>query len=547
MARRQLRPPDAGELTNKEKKEQSAAEKFAFFNDTHTPAWFEDRHSLAQTFLDRFVRQNVAEIDEIPWGEQVVSIQLPAAERALYVELKNHLEALDMKNNHKTIKSKCKSENDREMRLAQVLVGSDSPEEALLKRCAHFDLQGKARTAIAACDAIIETRRKQLEMCKAEIVKQVAYTRDAITIFEKAHPDSKLNEKEKELRKSPAINMAKWKDVESKDCGDEEANAIMEPLIKEGEAKKHDPKVKIPAEEKVFKDKMCWTRDQVHLLRRLTKEVTGRVRSLRFFENVRKLQQEGGAADFVAEAMQHKSTSPKKVQVADPNDLALLSCCGHVGEAKTVQRHAADQLCFLHPACKAPARPSCVIPVKDLGMEGEDGSGGSGAYGVKLQAVIKLVKKLPKDERILIFIQFQDLLDQVEVALKNEKIPTARLAGTPNQRSTIIETFQQEVRKDNEPRVLILNLRDESAAGANLTAASHAIFVHPLLVGSQVEYTSCDTQAVGRIRRYGQHRKVQLYRFLVSNTIDEEIFKSRRADAEELLKTASKPETAGPL
>ena len=52
---------------------------------------------------------------------------------------------------------------------------------------------------------------------------------------------------------------------------------------------------------------------------------------------MRKLQQEGGAADFVAEAMQHKSTSPKKVQVADPNDLALLPCCGHVGEAKTVQ------------------------------------------------------------------------------------------------------------------------------------------------------------------------------------------------------------------
>ena len=69
-----------------------------------------------------------------------------------------------------------------------------------------------------------------------------------------------------------------------------------------------------------------------------------------------------------------------------------------------------------------------------------------------------------------------------------------------------------------------------------------------LLVGTQQEYSSCDTQAVGRIRRYGQHRKVQLYRFLVSNTIDEEIFKSRRAhDAEELLKTASKPETAGPL
>ena len=59
---------------------------------------------MAQAFLDRFVRQNIAEIDEIPWREQAVSVQLPAAERALYVELKNHLEALDMKNNHKTIK-----------------------------------------------------------------------------------------------------------------------------------------------------------------------------------------------------------------------------------------------------------------------------------------------------------------------------------------------------------------------------------------------------------------------------------------------------------
>ena len=111
-------------------------------------ARYEARHSLAQRFLDRYVRQNIAEIDEIPWREQAVSIQLPAAERALYVELKtptpsvtrgmpsphptpsvtrgryvelkNHLEALDMKNNHKSIKSKCKSENDREARLAQV-------------------------------------------------------------------------------------------------------------------------------------------------------------------------------------------------------------------------------------------------------------------------------------------------------------------------------------------------------------------------------------------------------------------------------------------
>ena len=58
----------------------------------------------AQLFLDRYVRQNIAEIDEIPWRERALKVRLPPAERALYIELKNHLEALDMKNNHKTIK-----------------------------------------------------------------------------------------------------------------------------------------------------------------------------------------------------------------------------------------------------------------------------------------------------------------------------------------------------------------------------------------------------------------------------------------------------------
>ena len=111
----------------------------------------------------------------------------------------------------------------------------------------------------------------------------------------------------------------------------------------------------------------------------------------------------------------------------------------------------------------------------------------------------------------------------------------------------MIEAFQTTELKKGAPRVLLLNLRDESAAGANLTAANHAIFVHPLLVGTQQEYTSCDTQAVGRIRRYGQGRTVQLYRFLVANSIDEDIFRNRRDDAPELLSSATTGERVGPV
>ncbi len=60
--------------------------------------------------------QNIAEIEEIPWSEKDIEITLPAAERAIYLELEHHLRALDM-----TIKRGKKTESDREKRLAQSL------------------------------------------------------------------------------------------------------------------------------------------------------------------------------------------------------------------------------------------------------------------------------------------------------------------------------------------------------------------------------------------------------------------------------------------
>ena len=108
-------------------------EKFHSFREVHSPEWHAHRHQLGQRFLDQFVRQvgplfvflsspltrilqNVAEIDEISWGEKIQKVTLPAAERAIYLELEHHLRALDM-----TIKRGKKSESDREKRLATAL------------------------------------------------------------------------------------------------------------------------------------------------------------------------------------------------------------------------------------------------------------------------------------------------------------------------------------------------------------------------------------------------------------------------------------------
>ena len=77
-------------------KHQTAAEQFHSFREIRSAAWHNRRDEVAQSFLDRFVRQNVAEIDEIPYEETLEPITLPSAERAIYLELDHHLQSFDM-------------------------------------------------------------------------------------------------------------------------------------------------------------------------------------------------------------------------------------------------------------------------------------------------------------------------------------------------------------------------------------------------------------------------------------------------------------------
>lgn len=77
-------------------KEQTQAEKFHAFREIHSRAWHNRRDELAQEFLNVFVRQNIAEIEDIPTIEHIHTFKLPASEGAIYLELEHHLQALEM-------------------------------------------------------------------------------------------------------------------------------------------------------------------------------------------------------------------------------------------------------------------------------------------------------------------------------------------------------------------------------------------------------------------------------------------------------------------
>lgn len=121
------------------------------------------------------------------------------------------------------------------------------------------------------------------------------------------------------------------------------------------------------------------------------------------------------------------------------------------------------------------------------------------------------------------FVQFPDLMKKVAEAFDAHEVQYLEIKGSASLKSKNLEKFQN----DSVERVLLLNVMDESASGANLTGANHAIFLSPLLTPSQEIYDACETQAIGRLRRFGQSKLVHIWRFFTRNTIDIEIFEQR--------------------
>ncbi|CCM02538.1 uncharacterized protein FIBRA_04640 [Fibroporia radiculosa] len=495
----------------KRRREQTAVEKFHSFREVHSLEWHAHRHDIGQAFLNHFVRQNIAEIDEIPSSTEIKKVILPAAERAIYLELEHHLRALDM-----TVKRGKKSESDREKRVAQALGESGTAEEALLKRCSHFELDTSNReNAMKACEVIVDERKKQLENCKVELLKRLG---EAVAM------EKKIGKVQEESLFREFVRVTRSEGVGDEDAT-EEVQALLDkanvPASKTGTSQSDRGKGKSKDENLPSKTKdLIWDhREQTHEIRRLTKELVGRVRSLRYFTAVRDLQRQVDVPPVVSCPVCERDEVPI-------SEIAVLSSCGHMGCLKCVMECAEKEECVYAASgkCKAAARVLNVVKGDTLGVDDEARDGRGKHYGLKLEQVINLIKKkIPRDERVLIFVQFPDLMKKVAEALEANRIEFLEIKGSASQKSKNLEKFQN----DSSERVLLLNVMDESASGANLTSASHAIFLSPLLAPSQEIYDACETQAVGRLRRFGQTRLVNIYRFLSTNTIDVEIYEQR--------------------
>jgi len=579
------------EVPRYNKSEITKVETFQFFKEKPTQQWHKRRWEVAQGFLNRYMRQNIAEIDEIKFKEDVCDVQLRPAERAIYLELDHYLQSMDMKAKKK---KRGASESDRDARLAAVLGNSSSAEEALLKRVAHFELDDEAGTALRTCQDIVNVRKTQQEDCLKEFGEAILKARAMLSQMSqmpdftpednpfirwengvqgegigdptasellkgvlKEQTEAKAAKTAHLLQTRPPVGSTiavfsveeqewiegevrgysgQWKQkasvyYDAKTRKDEDLTKVDWKVVKavEGEPSSTMDSGKSVSMKKTktasLDDKLWELREHTHGLRKLQKELVGRVRSLRFFQSVRDLQQAKMDDSVKCEACSKKFAKSKS---------GVLSTCGHIGCVTCLKVNAENQECGVKN-CDCATRDTSVVTAVSLGTEASADSksiktdGGVGVHGSKIIDIVAHIKSIPDDERILVFVQFPDLMQQVSSALNEAGIKTLKLKGSVHQQTGALDEFQKENLKKDDARVLLLLSRDESASGANLTTANHAIFVHPLLTNTAQEYIASETQAIGRIRRYGQQREVRIWRFIARDSVDSEILSQRAA------------------
>ena len=114
----------------------------------------------------------------------------------------------------------------------------------------------------------------------------------------------------------------------------------------------------------------------------------------------------------------------------------------------------------------------------------------------------------------LVFSQFTQALDQLELHLKKENISYLRMDGkTPAaKRKKIIGDFQDE----NGPSIFLISLKT-GGVGLNLTRASYVFHLDPWW------NPAVENQATDRTHRIGQKNPVFVYRLIMEHTIEEKM------------------------
>ena len=131
----------------------------------------------------------------------------------------------------------------------------------------------------------------------------------------------------------------------------------------------------------------------------------------------------------------------------------------------------------------------------------------------KMNALFYLLDQLHEEgHKVLVFSQFVSMLDLIRDELKERDRPFSYLTGQTKNRHEVISDFQES----KDPKTFLLSLK-AGGSGLNLTSASYVILYDPWW------NPAVENQAIDRCHRIGQESRVNAYRLLCRDSVEEKI------------------------
>ncbi|XP_054652675.1 helicase-like transcription factor isoform X2 [Dunckerocampus dactyliophorus] len=206
--------------------------------------------------------------------------------------------------------------------------------------------------------------------------------------------------------------------------------------------------------------------------------------------------------------------------------LPVITHCAHVYCRPCIaQVIGTEQESARCPLCRSDIKISELVefPQDEAGEE-SGGSPGKWRTSSKIQALMGNLLRLQREDssiKCLVVSQFTRFLTVLETPLREQGFCFVRLDGTMSQkkRTQVIQEFQSTAA--SSPTVMLLSLK-AGGVGLNLTAASHVFLMDPAWNPATEE------QCIDRCYRLGQKRKVFVTKFIVKDSVEENMVKIQK-------------------
>jgi DNA repair protein RAD5 len=288
-----------------------------------------------------------------------------------------------------------------------------------------------------------------------------------------------------------SLNLA---DQDIKEFGVEKTLEQIHEIMIENQEKKLKQKQKTLENTIPKREDTALTPDRKEIIDRLTKEIKDIQTSLTYLKTV--LSQ-----------INNEHSCPVCLEIIE--DLAITDC-GHVFCVECIEQCLnTNGKC---PNCRN--RTSYMIVGKEQVNNEENQM--INQYGTKITELIKFLKNT--NEKVIIFSQWDRLLHKVGDILNEESLPNVFCQGSVFQRNKCL----QEFRKKNI-QILMMSLH-YAVSGTNLTEA-HNVIILDIYDGTKEDIVKKESQAIGRVHRLGQTKNINVIRFVMKDTLEEELYK----------------------